>query len=612
MKIAEKTSMIEPGNSNLDRTIKPGISKLDRTLYFISTLASMHKSIDSAIELKEKYQMLLFEPSLLFRYRKDWIPFLLAVRLYNILRMPDGTGRNVLNNFLGNIEKYDPELAKEIRGIIETSSRHNILFEDLTAALRHGRDYFVSYISTHSKDLIERAKSLKDKDPKLSKQLVELFTAISGHEIDYLIRYRQDCENWLHYAVGYDIGFFINRISLFLNGGFDNSSKEQFQGLDKNFGDEKIQGIILRNNAVRNLGSYLNQLKYLNLLIAMCRRAYVSGDWNEGFFGPKGFWTNFEKYARDFERVYGNVDFKERLIATERKKEYELPQFWGGVWERSETQDINAIRQQGILYIVEGGVIYIIRQDGVLTKLLSELYSRRYQVNKVIHPAAAALMKIFEGRENELKAARNQSVRDLIRLLIGARVKSNIPRLLRKILKRKRKALIKKLKEDIAGLERLLLASFPEYFDYLQELWQVTKKIDSDLIDKFLDRTYRLAMANLDFARRQVNKDKFLQDLRTGTLVMGADVAAQETWLRRLRMLNCDHLSEKDLERMGLLLVQARQIAEKLRSLYNYLVQKISGDYAINIDDVRKPDWKNIANRNFELKFVARATMRII
>ncbi len=586
-----------------------------RVQLIMSSLGPLMASMENLVEIGERYKLMLYEPQLLFSYRRDWIAFLIALRLYNKYKR-ERVSRDEAKKFVQQIRLHDKKLADGIESALPDVQENSVFFLELINELKNARQYFVSYIITHSKELIEKAEAMKNRDPKLSKQLVELFTAISRHEIDSLIKYKDDCEDWLNYAVGYNIDFFINRINLFLNGGYDNRNRVQFQGLYKDFGDEKIQWIILRNNAVINLRSYLNQLKYLNLLIGMCRRAYVTGDWNKGFYGPKGFWTNFDKYAVDFEKVYGNVDFKERLTAIKSKKEYELPQFWGGVWERSETQDMNELGQRNILYIVEGGVIYIMRQDGVLTKLLSELYSRRYQINNVIHPAAAALMKIFEDRDNELRAVRNQKVRDLIKLLLGM---FGLPQLrkFRRLLKRKKHNLLRGLKKDISEWVNKSNDPLSEYHNIADEQEKVLGKIIPEYILQETRKIVARRNQELQFEGSLLETENFLKrygNITEFTFTGIAEKRAAEFQAEKVSYETLWHVTEEDFQYMQSLIPRIRVIIRGLTEVYGYIITKMEQKYAIKVENlgIIEMDAEKRKNRDYKLNYVSKMLNRLI
>ncbi len=552
--------------------------------------------------LKIKYQLLLFEPRLLKKKKKDWLAYSYAARLYSLYVL-GRVSEDKIKNHIQQIRTYDVELAKDIEDVLPIVGENFGIFSELLNELKKGSQYFVVYISTHSKELIEKAEALKGKDTKLSKQLIDLINAISGHEVDYLMQYKTDCEHWINYAVRDSIDFFINRISLFLNGGFDNRSGTQFMGLYKDFKDEKIQGVVLRNKSVRNLGSYLNQLKYLGLLIGMCRRAYLSGDWNKGFFGPKGFWADFEKYANDFERVYGNVDFKERLIATERKKEYELPQFWGGVWERSEIQDINVLRQQGILYTVENGIVYIMRQEGVLTKLLMELYSRRYQVNNIIHPAAAALIKIFEERENELIASRNQKMRDLIKLLLGM---FGVPKLrkFRKLLSRKKHQLFDELITTQNEFTSVATTPLKNYDEYIEAVNRALVKISPEFIQGNRIKFLEAAISNLDYMRRQLSSQRFDSDKKVFMRTMYSDAASDYADIVDIMLIRLEHLDKEYLDAIERIIIVGNGIMDGLRIVERHIRTKLEKVYVARIDDIPATYFEIITNRTFDLGYI--------
>jgi len=604
-------------NAENKKIVGVSISKRKVALTLLNELSPLMASMERLVNITKRFQMMLYEPSLLFKFRKDWIGFLVAVRLY--IKYKSGKIDNAeAKNYTQQIKSFDDKFAEDIEIALPTLGDNSRIFYELLNELKKGKQYFVSYIVTHSEELIEKVKSVKDKDPQLSQKLVDLLTAISGHEVDYLIKYRQDCEDWLHYAVGYNLDFFINRIGLFLNGGSDISSRTQFKGLYKDFSDEKIQGIILRNNSVRNLVSYLNQLKYLNLLIGMCRRAYVSGDWDKGFFGSKGFWTDFDKYAGDFEKVYGNVDFKERLMAIERKKAYELPQFWGGVWEKSEIQDITVLRQQGILYTVEGGVIYIIRQEGILTKLVGELYSQRYQINNIIHPAAAALMRIFEERENELKVSRNQKVRDLIKLLLSV---FGVPKLrkFRKLLKEKKRMLLRELNNDMAEFiskNKTPSSDYQEIADDSEEQNNALDKVSAYYLARKTLKFVKSRDANLAYVYGQLETGHFLRKnhIEGLTLTGIGEGKAEILQSKKLAYENYEHLTEEDFEYLQSLIPRIRDAVRRFIDVYGHIRFVIEHKYILKPEalEMLDMDVEKRKNRKYELTYVERMISRLI
>lgn len=257
-----------------------GFNNIDRAIQLIDALTPIQNIIERIAEIKIRYQSMLFEPRLLFKYRKTWIAYLTAFRLYNSIKMgkilqPDSVGKD-----MNQIELYDRRLAKEVESIL----------------------------------------SLSDK---------------SSDEIGHLSRYRKDVQSWSELDDTHLIDYFIRRVRLFLGGGVEDNVR--FAGLYKDFRDAKLANRILTDNAVKNLLLYNQQVNYLKSLIDLCKKSEASGTW-EGFFGKGGFWTEFKKKAQEFEKVYGNEYFA-ALLLSRQKQIGESPQAWGGVWEKKEVID---------------------------------------------------------------------------------------------------------------------------------------------------------------------------------------------------------------------------------------------------------------------------------
>ena len=595
--------------------------KRKRALNILTKIAPQIASMERLVEIIKKYQLMLYEPLLLFRYRKDWIAFLLAFKLYNGYKLGN-INNDAAKRYIQQIIFYDKELADQIENVLPVTADDSGIFSELLNELKKGKQYFVSYISTHPSELIEKAKSLKDKDPKLSEQLVDLFSKISGHEIDFLIQYRQDCEDWLHYAVGYNIDFFINRISLFLNGGFDNSSRTQLKGLYRDFGDEKLRREMVRNNAVRNLWFYNQQLRYLYYLIDLCIKAQASKSW-EGFYGKKGFWTDFDKYAKAFEKDYGNTDFSERLLTEKKKTGNELPQFWGGVWQKSayHIQDQQMLNSQGIIYIIIGGEVYTLAQDGILPRLLRDLKSKSYLAKNLINPAAAALMRIFEERENELKANLNQSVRYLIKLLLSI---SGIPKIrkFRKLLRKKKRMSLKELNNDM--IEFIGKSSDPLLkHDNLADEQEggenresVFEKISAYYLAQKTRKFVRARNTHLVYEDRQIETGQILKkgDISGLTLAGVAEELATYLQAKKIDYERLEHLTEKDFEYLRSLTPRIREIIMGLMGVYSYIRIAMPQNYTLKPEalEVMELDFKKRKNRSCDLAYVQKMINRLV
>tara|TARA_Y100000310_G_C20694915_1_gene824935 strand:- start:3245 stop:4894 length:1650 start_codon:yes stop_codon:yes gene_type:complete len=549
--------------------------------------------MDKIIDLKERYQIMLFDPRLLFSYRKDCIAFLIAVRLYNSYKGPTSPEAGFINGKIQEIARYDRELAQEIRNILPAVRENKGIFAELTSAYRQGRDHFVSYISTHTEGLITKARAIEDK--KTSQMLVELFASISNHEARYLSMYIADCDSWGGYVVSQGIRFFIERVNLMLKGGFD--GKTQFAGLYKYFGDKEVTDAMLRSHEVRNLYRFNEQLNYLGHLIGLCRKSEESGEW-EGFYGNDGFWDKrgkgkgkyFDEHAAAFRTKYGNLEFEERLMA--KKEELgENPEAWGGVWE--------------------GGRLV---KEGELQRLMRMLQHPSYQRQKVILPAASMLNAVMKERLKKLLAGRDESVSRLIDLLqkmegLGV-AKAKVDRKLRILLRRKKARLVRNMKNDINEL--MSKSSFLEYRNYIIEQDGILSKINPDFVMRYLERLYRISRAGMNYVHQQLLRGNFLRDIGSLTLTTGAENSAQTAWAQRGSLIRAENLTEHDFEEFQSLISRAAEILEKLRRSFGYLASRINEKFTIRVEDLQRLDLSTFGNVKFEISRVEEYFNRLV
>lgn len=580
------------------------MTKLDRAFNLVKVLATIQDSIDRLYVTEKRFEMMLHEPSLLFRFRKDWVAFFIASRLYTNYKTKAMKAEEI-SSYVDKIRLHDPKFAEKVEKVLPRSQQAGI-FSDLLNALKKG--YLVAYISTHFQELIAKAKSIQD--AKLSARLVALFSSISGHEVEYLVKYRLDVENWLHYAVGYDIDFFIRRIGLFLNCGIEGDIR--FVGLYKDFGDKDLRMAMAKNNEVRNLWLYRGQIAYLNRLIEMCKTAQKDPKWWKGFYEPKGFWADFDKYAKAFETVYGNTDFASRLIGIKRKTENELPHYWGGTWEKREIQGPNApggIREEDFM-----------AKSGVLPNLSAELQSRSYKVNRIMHPAAVALQRILREREEQLKADREKHVNELIRLLEEvegiAKVTTKFLRLLRKT----RRPLIRGLTRDIEIFRGVTNKPLTEYIGFLEELYNSISKMEYWYIEERTSKLVNAAQAYRKYIQHQLRTGQFLDDITVFTLMGFADRMAVEASNQRLRYEGYEHLSEDDFKKLEELIQRAKIIERKLRQIALHIQLVLRTKYTIkpkNINELAAELEKSVnlnqrKNKTLGVGYIKRTVYRYV
>lgn len=595
-KIAEQTGTVTEKNPE-NGTGK--LSKIDRALNIFNMITPLTDSIERVVEIKEKYQVMLYEPEFLFKYRKDFVVFLIAFRLYNDYRLSKPIKLGEVKNNIEKIRLHDIELAENIERLFPLVEKGTRIFSDLLDALRNGKEYFVSYISTHLTELIAKAKSINDE--KLSKQFVILFSSISGHAVEYLIRYRNDCDNWPNYAVANSIDFFIRRVNLFLKGGLDNNI--QFMGLYKDFGDVELTQKILSDNTVRNLWRYIEQIRYINTLIGLCKESEVSGKW-EGFFGNDGFWgregdakgKNFDNYADEFEKKYGNSDFAEYL-KLQKLQIGENPEAWGGEWKDN-----------------------VLVKDGVLPQLLRKLQHPSYQRQKIIFPASLALHRILKEREDELKAKRDKFVDELIKLLQEAEgigiAREKLIKKVSRLLKKKKIVLLKELNKDMAEFVSKIKLQFVDYATLSEEQDKILDKMTAYYIGDITGRLVDAAKKQLAYEQQQLSTGQFLRkgDIRGLAFIDVADKLAKDLKAKKLQYERFEHVSDEDFAYLQNSISKLRGIVKEIGGIYDYTRFKLGQRYIIKFEDleVLQFDYNRIKNIHFEFGYVKKMLDRLI
>ena len=589
-------------------------NNIARALNILSQLNPFIEEMERLIGIQKRFQMLLYEPELLFKYRKNWIALLIATRLFNNYRTLKTLKSEDIRKNIEEIRVYDKGLAENIEKMLPFVEKETRIFSDLLDALSNGKNYFVNYISTHLTELITKAKSIKDES--LSKQIVSLFSAISGHEVDYLIKYRIDADNWVNYIIGNGIEFFMRRLNLYLKGGIENNT--QFMGLYKDFGDVELTRTMLKDNEIKNLWRFNEQLRYLNLLIELCKKSETSGEW-EGFWGKRliwdekakggyGFWgekgdkngKNFDKHAELFETKYGNDEFT-RLLKAQKWQIGENPDGWGGVWQGNR-----------------------LVKPGFLHQLLARLQHPTYQRQKIILPASLVLHKIFKEREDKLRADRDKYVDELIKLLQEAEgigvAKEKIIKKFARLLERKKKILLDELSSDMAELLSKSNDSLLAYVSISKEQEKVLGKITPYYLANVTGRLVGVRNLQLAFIYKNLETGQFLKKNDIGGLTsMGiAGKLAEELQARKLAYERFEHLSEDDFDYLQKLIPTIRDVIRKLRSLYGYIRFKMQQKHTIKVEylqnDLEKleQDLEKAKNKDFKFGHVKEMVDRLI
>ncbi|HLG24486.1 MAG TPA: hypothetical protein VI564_06170 [Candidatus Nanoarchaeia archaeon] len=543
--------------------------------------------MEETIDTKNKYRLLLFEPKLLFGYKKDFAAFFVAFNLYKDY-CSSVMGAEEIRREINKIRIYDARLALSIENLLGLSNSYGSLFSGLIAALRQGKEYFVSYISTHDKELALRAKSISNN--RVSSQLTFLFSSISGREVDYLLSYKNDSGNWGNYSINNRIEFFISRVNLYLRGG--NESNNQFKGLLNDFGDKEVTVSILKNKAVMYLWKYNEQIKFLNSLIELCKKSGESGEW-KGFFGKQGFWTNIDKYAARLEKEFSNEEFAKTIIS--KKKEIgESPEGWGGSW--------NGVN---------------LATPGLLNNLLYKLNHPSFQRKMIIIPASQELRIIFENREAVLKENRDNHIKELIGIITntgGLKSKKRIAENFRSELIGYSKKSIERLGEDLSRFAKVANEPLLSYEEFMEEFDKYTLKIDPQTLWSSISRLSGIMKSNDSYTADSINNFKFLRSISDLTLVSGADLSAKQALLKIEMLRSFDHLNDEDIKNLESLVPKAEGLLVKLNNLGEYLKSKINESYTLRPEFILNLDFNNIRIRNLnnDLGYVRKVLLRLV
>ena len=159
IKIAEQTKLGQENRTipNQDSvTAKP--SNLDRALLLLNLIIPQQDEMETLVKMEKRYEMLLYEPELLFKYRKGFAAFLIAFRLYNGYK----TGRMIraddASNYINQIRFYDKELADDVEKIFPLVEEGVGVFSDLLAALQKWKRIFYLLYSNSFKRVNHQSK----------------------------------------------------------------------------------------------------------------------------------------------------------------------------------------------------------------------------------------------------------------------------------------------------------------------------------------------------------------------------------------------------------------------------------------------------------------------
>ena len=537
----------------------------DRVIDILERTRQIVYEMERLASIIVKFEKLVSAPELLIRFKKDWIALSYAIRFYKIYETSN-VSSDIIQSNLNTIRIYDPELGLDISKLLPAPANNLNVFPELFDAYSQGRLYLISYISTHVKELITKANSIENKS--YSRRLVELFSIISGHEVEYLMKYRNDCTNWanIRYAVNHDIDYFIRRLNLYIKGGFEDNI--QFMGLYGDFGDRVLTTSLLESNAVKRLWRFHEQINYLKLAIEKCKAAQKSGEW-EGFFGKGGFWPEFDAFTKEFAIKYGNLEFAD-ILKSKKKVIGETPSGWGGRWQGNKMLD-----------------------DGILPQLLRRLQNPEYTIRNFLIPASIDLSELFKKREEELIKTRDTSVDNLIGSLyklsgIGYDKEKVLGKFKRLLIKRKLR-LSKNIEYNVEELISKTDTLLNKYREFSQFQKNVMAKVDLDFMANRMKILASLAESHSMYLAKRLRSDDLLSNINSLVDMDGSNSVLDETSSEIVRLMRYEHISEQEFQNMERLIVNALNLTNSLRSfVVGYIKYKIEKEYTIRIEDMEK------------------------
>ena len=276
---------------------------------------------------------------------------------------------------LKEISKYDPELSKKIIRAKLSMRRELVILIEIAKILQNiitNKDFGTAYVSTHLDEILNKVKEIKNK--KLALILMDYFLKISGHEVDYLVKYTTEVRSWKEKMITMPLTYFVYVAKSFLSG----DARLGYLGLLYYFRDEVIARRMYEKNNVRHMLNFLYERRYLQSIRDDIKNGITEGKW-EDFYK---FWNHIENVIKTLEEKYGSISFGEEI--RKRKSEFgESPEQWLGLFN----------------------------------VILSEVYSPYYIRKRIIEPASIELEDIFAQRHKELVIAKEKVLLETKRLI---------------------------------------------------------------------------------------------------------------------------------------------------------------------------------------------------
>src|SRR3989344_3129948 len=99
------------------------VVKIDLVINILTRITTLQDQMEETIDTKNKYRLLLFEPKLLFGYKKDFAAFFVAFNLYKDY-CSSVMGAEEIRREINKIRIYDARLALSIENLLGLSNSY--------------------------------------------------------------------------------------------------------------------------------------------------------------------------------------------------------------------------------------------------------------------------------------------------------------------------------------------------------------------------------------------------------------------------------------------------------------------------------------------------------
>ena len=429
----------------------------------------------------ENYSQILESKEFLQRFNRKWNAYAKARELGFILAQNVEKFKEAVSKNISYIKTNNPGLGEKISKFKPVPENRRQQLAILLTILNQNKATAISYIKTHSKELLAWIDSLNDEN--LKNNLRKLIVEISGDEIAELSKCIADLERWKSFRIGNDIQFFYNRIMIYLRGG--KLENEIFYGLVRYFKDKSFIDEIRQSNAIKMLLTYQRQLNFFKNARNVVAYSIQNPGW-VGFRGPNGFYNNITKgknYVKMVKEDFGNKEIADLMVnAYETIGEY--PEGW------------------------------LKKIDSILARIKHTTYQNAY----VIVPAADDLLRIFEKKLKELLGESIESKLDRLQNIIKRNFEASIKesrnlRIFESILSGERRILERETEEEKRNLKNSLFHSGQIVINFVEGASELLGS-DYGAMHKKIAAFLKLKMSELNVLRRMSSMKRFSDDPR--------------------------------------------------------------------------------------------------